>query len=212
MTPENLKQKAYLHIVKLIRSGDIQPNQTIVESNICKDLNISRTPVRHAFQTLEQEGILHLIPNKGAVLKVPSFKEAWEIYQIREALEPLAAMMCIDRFTSEELDMYLEKIIESKANPSPELLQIGDDFHGKIIFYCGNEHLINFLTKLRILIGRLQMFTHRLPGRISRSIIEHERILNAIAERNGQLARQRMQEHIVSLKDSTFNMLKDTSS
>lgn len=206
----NLKQKAYLFIIEMIQKAEIQPGDTIAEQSISEKLGISRTPIREALNALAQEGIVDLIPNRGASLKVPTFKEIWEIYQIRENLEPLAASLCIDNFSDSELERYRQAIIDFTKNPTPDLLKICDEFHDQVILLCGNEYLINILKKLRLVIRRLQMYSEKKPGRIQRSIVEHENILNAIAKRDGQEAGLKMKEHIVSMRDSTLNLYKDT--
>ena len=205
----NLKQKAYLFIIEMIQKAEIRPGDTIAEQSISKKLGISRTPIREALNALAQEGVVDLIPNRGASLKVPTFKEIWEIYQIRENLEPLAAALCIDNFSDTELEMHRQNIIEYTKNPTPILLEACDEFHDKVILLCGNEYMINILKKLRLVIRRLQMYSEKKPGRIQRSIVEHERILNAISKRDGQEASLKMKEHIISMRDSTLNLFKD---
>lgn len=206
---KNLKHKAYTFISEIIHDGEIRLGETISEKYISEKLGISRTPIREALNVLAQEGVVELIPNRGAFLKVPTIKEVWEIYQIREALEPLATFLCVDHFSEQQLEFYRTNIQECKKNPTPELLKISDEFHEQIIQLCANDYLINILKKLRLVIRRLQILSAKKPGRIQRSIHEHENILNAIFNRDGLEASQRMREHILSMRDSTLNLLKE---
>ncbi len=204
-----LKEKAYTYVRKMIENGELLPGETLTEQTITSILAISRTPVREALNVLAEEGLVKLIPNRGAVISIPSFKEVWEIFQIREALEPLAASLAIDYFSKEKLNWYHEKIIESKLNPTKELVLIGDQFHEEIIDECGNGLLRSIVDKLRLSIHRTQHLSERLPGRVQKSIWEHESILFAISKRDAADAAQKMREHIISVRESTLNVLKE---
>ena len=99
----SLSAKVFHSIREDILNGKYQANEELKEKNIGDDLGVSRTPVREALRQLELEGLVHIIPNKGAFVEGVTLQDIKDIYEIRTLLEGLCARWAADRITQEQL-------------------------------------------------------------------------------------------------------------
>lgn len=99
----SLSAKVFHSIREDILNGKYQANEELKEKNIGDDLGVSRTPVREALRQLELEGLVHIIPNKGAFVEGVTLQDIKDIYEIRTLLEGLCARWAAERITQEQL-------------------------------------------------------------------------------------------------------------
>ncbi len=128
-----------------ILKGEYQEDEKLVETQIAKELNVSRTPVREALNHLQQEGLLEYENNKGWFAKGFSKKDFEDIYNVRLALEQLAIEICVDRIKSNEIDILLEKLemmefFTKKKNIS-KVKELNKDFH-EVLYSATESRLI----------------------------------------------------------------------
>jgi len=197
---------------KLIRF-EFQPGQLLSEKEIISNFKLSRTPVRHALSKMESDGIVEIIPRKGALIKFLSIKDVIEIYQVRKALEGLAAEIAVNNVDLEELrkfeDFYL-KALQNNDDVSPEeISRLGIQFHEFIIDCAANSRIKDILKGLRAQLEICRIFflhqdskVH--PSRTTQSIKEHLEIIEALKRGDGELANVKMKNHIVNSEKHTL--------
>ncbi len=150
---KSLKDIVYDYIAEKINDGSLTRDKRIDEQLICKELKISRTPVREALIQLTTEGYLENLPRRGFIVRGVDEKKAMDLYIIIGRLDGLAAVLAMDYITDKEITMMnilvtsMDQAIESNAPDIYYKLQI--DFHNIYINLCKNEELIRLLNQLR---------------------------------------------------------------
>lgn len=149
---KSLKQSVYNTLKNAILSRKLPPGKQIVENAISENLKISRTPIRNAINLLAADGLVEIIPNKGAFVINPSLEEVTQAYELRKDLEIMAVISALD-FVEEKDFEEMESIIasERKAVASKDLkeyVKANEEFHLAITKKCGNKFLNEFIGKL----------------------------------------------------------------
>jgi len=197
-----LKFQAYESIKEMITSHRIAPDQAITEMDLSKILRMGRTPIREALNLLSKDGIIQLVPHKGAVLKPVSYENLIQIYQIREVLDPLATRQAVGRIDLEQLK-EIEKKYLRRANNDPEAgRHFSRDLHSLIYRSCLNPYLTEIFESLRV---RMQVCLHSLwelwarandYHLMDRRKQEHLAIIRALRKRDADEAAHISREHI----------------
>jgi DNA-binding GntR family transcriptional regulator len=148
-----IRDQIYHFVRQLIMNGHFSPNDRIVEAQLAKKLNISRTPVREVLHSLEREGLLGSTPRVGYQLRRMTRKEVEEICEIRIVNETLGAKWAIERITPELVPMLEENIRTSeeearKGNPR-KFVKLDGSFHEIIQKASGSERLYEYCKLLR---------------------------------------------------------------
>jgi len=192
---------------------EFRPGQLLSEKEIISKYGLSRTPVRNALSKMERDGIIEIIPRKGAFIKFLSIKDAVEIFEVRKALEGLAASLASRNVDLEELgqfEKYYSDTLQNTQNENPqEVSDFGIRFHEFIINCAANHRIKNILEGLRVQLEICRIFfLHQnskvQPSRTIQSIKEHLEIIEALKMRNEELAEARMRNHIANAEKHTL--------
>lgn len=199
-------------IREAIINGTLKPRERLMEIQLAEELGVSRTPIREALRKLELEGFIVMVPRKGAYVADISFKDIADVFEIRAALEALAAGLAAERITDEELE-EMERLVVEKAeaiaNQNMErLVQVDTMFHEAIYKASRNERLTSIISNLREQIQRYRTTSLAYPGRMQRSLEEHRGIVEAIQSRDPQIAQQVAREHIENAENSMIDAIK----
>ncbi len=202
-------------IRQAIIDGTLKPRERLMEIQLAEELGVSRTPIREALRKLEMEGFIVMVPRKGAYVADLSFKDIADVFEIRSALEGLAASLAAERITSEELE-EMERCLVEKAeaileNDMEKLVSVDTKFHETIYRASRNERLTNIINNLREQIQRYRATTLAYPGRMQESLDEHRAIVEALQARDVHLARQLAGEHIENAENSMIESIKMNS-
>ena len=198
-----------------IKSGSLQPRERLMEIQLADELGVSRTPVREALRKLELEGFIVMVPRKGAYVSDLSMKDIADVFEIRAALEGLAAAMAADRITEDELET-MERLLVEKGeaihqDDIDKLVEVDTKFHEAMYKASRNDRLTSIISNLREQIQRFRLTSLSVPGRKEDSLDEHRNILEAIQARDVQLARKLAQEHIENAENVLIESLKKDS-
>lgn len=206
-----LRELVFEAIREAIIDGRLTPGERLMEIQLAEDLGVSRTPVREAIRKLELEGFVVMIPRKGAYVADISLKEISDVFEIRGALEGLAAELAAERASEERLErmerclVELAEVVEAK-NPD-SIVEIDTRFHEELYASSRNERLGQILSLLREQIQRFRTRTMTHPERMKVALDEHRGIVEAVAARQGELARRLAQEHIESAENFLMTLL-----
>jgi DNA-binding GntR family transcriptional regulator len=183
-----------------VRTGRLVPGQRLIEADIMRELNATRSRVREALQRLATEGVVTIEEFKGASVKHLTRTEVVQLYRARMALEGLAAGDCAAN-GSRELKQHLVQLqkelneLEHSGNHE-RFARLNDDWHRLIVEGSGNSYIKAFVERLRVPVYRLLFSTFYNAGRIDNANADHQRITNAIVAGKPKEAERLMREHI----------------
>jgi len=207
-----LRELVFESLREAIISGKLPSGERVMEIQMAEEMGVSRTPVREAIRKLELEGLVVMIPRKGAYVAGISLKDIADVFEIRGALEGLAAELAAERITEEELEdleRYLVKISEeSESGDLDKVVETDTDFHSLIYRASRNQRLFQIINNLREQIQRFRTTSLSYPGRMKVAVEEHRKIVEAISGRDGELARKLAQEHIENAENSIMSMVQ----
>lgn len=214
LTVFTIADQVFEKLQKAIVEGDIPAGLKISEPVLAKKFGISRGPLREALSRLEVRNLIERKPNVGARVITLSRQHLLEIYQIREALESLAAGLAAKNMTDEEiteLDNLLKQHQRQIEQDRTYFQKEGDmDFHFRIVQGSKNSHLIGmFCNDLYHLIRLYRYQFGMVSKRISRAFIEHEQLIDAFRQRDEELARFLMTKHISQSRKNVERMLDE---
>ena len=200
--PVSLSDQAKEYIMEAIKEGRLQPGDRVSESGLAQELGISQAPVRDAIRELSMLGFLQREPNKGSVVHSFSPKERCEIYEVRAALESLAARLAATRWTEadvERLEAILDQLIEAGHNKDlNRMTRLNIQFHEMIIEVAGNT-LLHQLWK-RLEFGYWTIFTARSASwDLEYLANRHRQLLEGLKTRDPEVAAEAMRHHIEDL-------------
>lgn len=193
-----------------IIKGEYKQGDSLSELMLSQKYGVSRTPVREALRQLELEGLVQLVPNKGATVIGVSGKDIEDIYAVRIRIEGLAARLCAENITDDELQA-LEKLVDLqefyllKGKTEP-LWQLDGEFHNTIFEGSRNRPLRSMLSSFHSYIGRARSDSMRSAERAAQSVEEHRAILKAIAAHDGDEAERSMTEHITAARNNLLTI------
>ena len=199
-----------------IVTGEIKAGEKLNEPKLANQFQVSRGPLREAIRRLVAMGLVQHIPHVGARVSPIDVDRIVELYEVREALEGMAARLAATHMSSaeiEELRKLLEIHRQHYENNEGEYMQAeGDfDFHYQIIKGSKNSLLTQQLCdELYHLIRMFRFQTSRFKTRSNRALIEHEQLVYAIENRDPSLAEMLMRRHIARAKDSIKSHLLHT--
>ncbi len=197
----SLRGRVFGHIREGILSGRYNENEELKENAIGAELGVSRTPVREALRQLELEGLVTIVPNKGAYVTGISEKDIHDIYTIRSYLEGLCARWACEHITEEQLDAIEEVIYLSEFHTGKghfeQVVELDSKFHKLVYGACGSKILEHELSDFHHYVERVRKITLSKKERAVRSNAEHTAILSAIRARDGALAEKLAHEHII---------------
>jgi DNA-binding GntR family transcriptional regulator len=208
----NLRDQVYDILKKRIIFRQIESGKKINEEALAQSLGVSRTPIRETLLRLEHEGIVEIIPRRGAFVVSQSRDKVIDLLQVREVLEGLVARLATDNWKKDLVDRLrrcLEKV-SSGADDDNRLLKYTPadvEFHALLLEACDNELLKNMMESVNAHLQMVRLRTVALPGRPEQTVQEHYEILAAIEKRDSALAEKLMRKHVASVRrDAQENM------
>lgn len=198
----SLRGRVFNKIREDILSGVYQENEELKENTIGLELGVSRTPVREALRQLELEGLVTIIPNKGAYVTGITSKDIHDIYMIRSYLEGLCAKWACEHITEDQLEamdeiLYLSEF-HARRSHHEQLVELDNKFHDLIYKASGSKILDHVLSDFHHYVERIRKITLSRATRATKSNEEHALILEAIKKRDGNLAESLAHDHIMN--------------
>lgn len=166
-----LRQQVLDSLRQAIIDGRLAPGARLTERELTEMLGVSRTVVREALRSLESEGLVHVIPNKGPVVRELSRAEAEDLYQIRAVLEGLAARLFVQHASGEQIEQLgkaLDVVVEAyDSGDAARVLETKNRFYDVLFAGAGSETLSSMLATLHARIWRWRALGLTHPGRSS---------------------------------------------
>lgn len=196
----SLRGQVYERIREDILAGKYPQNKELKETAIGAQLGVSRTPVREALRQLELEGLVNIIPNRGAYVNMITAKDVQDIYIIRPMLEGLCARWATENITKEQLDDLEETLCLSEYHTKKEnyekLFELDSQFHEQLYRASGSRILNHVLSDFHDYVKRVRRLSLASESRSVRSTEEHRAIFEAIRDRDPDRAEELAKQHV----------------
>lgn len=189
----------YNELKERILDGSFHSGERMVVANIAKEFQVSPMPVREAFQRLQQDGLIEIVPHVGAHVKAIDLKTFQEIIYIRNELEPIAARLAALNMPESQIDLLLslteemEKCVQ--AGDPRYYTQLNLRFHGCIYANCGNATLYELIQSLRAKTERSKSIFMRDHERMAISTKDHKEIAECLRKRDPEAAYNSFRRH-----------------
>jgi DNA-binding GntR family transcriptional regulator len=192
-----------------IRAGDHRPGDPLPQNETAERLEVSVTPVREAFLILEREGLVRRIHQRGVVVFQPTLDDLAACFDIRSALEALAAERCVPHLSDTDL-AQLRRLLDEMAGPHDDdsrYVELNAAFHAHIERVAGIQRLADMITEQRAVTNAYLMFLGGEPASFDDTEHEHEAILATLAARDPKAASTAMFDHLQARKHALLARL-----
>ena len=211
MRKETVEQKVYHLIKNAIMNRQIAPGNQLFESAIAEKVNASRTPIRSAIMKLESEGLVNIIPNKGAFIVQPTIEEMIQAFEIRKTLEEMAIQKGFSNLGANEVEQLKLSLHEMKNAYNERKIALYQDknnaFHLVLAKASGNSYLIEFMEKILSQITIYMVLYDVFNGDAYKEELdlqEHEEMINHIESGEEEKLRVLLLQHL----DNSLNKLQ----
>lgn len=208
----NQRETAYNSLRDAIAYGEMKPGERLVEKKVCETYNLGRTPVREALSQLQIEGYLDFTPNQGFSVSKMSIESVREIYDVIAVLEGHAIKAAAKRITEEEL-RELERIQKSLwkavcAKDQKAWVEHNSAFHEVLTKAGRNQCLSSLIGNLRRRVYRYRMIAIAIPNSLEDNFRAHERLVEALRERDASRAGKAMQDHVLDVSQKSISFMR----
>jgi DNA-binding GntR family transcriptional regulator len=182
--------------------GRYEPGDPVPERVVAEELEVSRIPVREALIELERDGLVSILPRRGAYVQVFTAENMQSLYETREALEGMAARLAAQRMNPAILaslkERYERVLADFGEGDQVEITALGTEFHETVIGASRNSVIIEMSGSIsdRVKVCRRLAYGEASPAWALRAAEEHFRIITAIEQHDPELAERNMREHI----------------
>ena len=194
-----LREQIASSLRESIIRGELTPGQKVSEPELAGKLGISRTPIREAFRQLESEGFLTVMPRRGAAVSRMSEKQIEDFYEVKSLLEGYAAKKAAARASEKDIEKLRRlnaQLGTLAGNEDVEaFFRKNREFHHEFVSLCGNKTLAQIWSNLTGLFIRYRMESLAAPGRLSISVEQHRKIIDALEKGDEILAQEAVVKH-----------------
>ena len=195
-----------------ILRGELEPGERLMEVHLAQKLGVSRTPIREAIRKLELEGLVQMIPRKGAVVASITEEDLRDVLEVRKVLECLAVELACQKRTEHnmvELKDALEGFRREMHSRNPSKIAVRDvAFHDVIYRITDNRRLIQILNNLREQMYRYRLEYIKDEKKRMTLVSEHMDIVSAIENRNAEAAKAAITLHIINQQATVLDNLR----
>ena len=204
----SLRGRVFSRLREDILNGKYEEGVELREIAIGEELGVSRTPVREAFRQLELEGLIQIIPNRGAYVTGIKVKDIQDIYMIRSKLEGLCARWACENITKEQLEEMEENIYLAEFHAArghmEQMAELDNRFHNILYESCNSKMLEHLLKDYHQYVWRVRQKTLS-SSRGAVSNVEHKFIMEAIRENNPDKAEELANQHMINAYENMLD-------
>lgn len=195
-----LREQVFEHLREEILSNRLEPGTELNEQALSRSLGVSRGPLREALGRLASEGLVKIIPRRGATVTELTAAEFIDAYQVREALETLAIRLAVPRLQDDDMEhlrqLHEEMLEQADQGEVQAFFDANASFHQYLVDCSGNSRLQDIYRLIMTDMGRYRARSLALRGSLAQSVAEHSAILDAVLAGDAERASQLMADHI----------------
>jgi len=223
--PNTMAKQAYEQVLSRILAGTLAPGARVSEQALADEIGLSRTPVREAVKRLTDDGIVTQVPRFGTVVRRIEPDEAFELYQVREALESHAASWAAEKISTAQLAQLrvllneMQRLVEERHSRNNDTMDtdawrqhmaLDKAFHLLIIEAAGNRQLLEIIRRKRVVSDLFRLRLSKSSLRIPNLTIDfHQRILDTLEKHDAEQARLTMADHIRAGRDEAMRHYRE---
>ena len=196
----------------LLIEGRIAPGAKLNERELCALLRVSRTPLREAIKLLASEGMVDLLPNRGAVAVKLTEADILNTFEVLAGLEAMSGEFAAERMSEEELvevrAMHFEMLASFTRRDLSNYYRLNALIHAAINRAAGNPVLTSTYQSINARVQSLRFRTNQNEAKWSRAMQEHEVMIQALQARDGAAMRQVMVKHLLHKRDTIIDLLR----
>ena len=199
-----LRDVVFNTLRQAILRGELKPGERLMEIQLANKLGVSRTPIREALRKLELEGLVNMVPRKGAEVADITEKSLRDVLEVRKALEELSVQLACEKITEEEIEELKDTLDDQDVT---KIAEADVAFHDVIYTATDNQKLILLLNNLREQMYRYRVEYLKKEEAYPQLIAEHEELIDNISKRNKEEATRIMCEHIDNQVATVINVI-----
>lgn len=207
-----LRDVVFNTLRKAILTGELKPGERLMEIHLANRLGVSRTPIREAIRKLELEGLVIMIPRRGAEVAQITEKSLKDVLEVRRALDALCVELACDRISAEETEQLRESCEEFERATETEdtavIAKADVELHDIIVHATGNQRLIQLINNLSEQMYRYRFEYIKDEDRHDNLIREHRMIYESIAKRDKKRAAEAAKLHIDNQEKSIIRQIR----
>src|ERR1700712_2475539 len=196
------------HLQKLIIEGVLAPGVKLNEREVCERLGISRTPLREAMKVLASEGLIDIIPNRGAFVSKMNETEIWETFEVMSGLEALSGELAAERISPAELAdikaLHAEMLTCRAQHDLPGYYSRNQAIHNKINEAARNSVLRQIYLSVNRRLLALRFKSNFQEAKWERAVKEHEEMIQTLEARDGRRLAAILRQHLLDKRDAVM--------
>jgi DNA-binding GntR family transcriptional regulator len=197
----------------MIVEGQLMPGARLNERILCEQLSVSRTPLREAFKTLAVEGLIDILPNRGAAVAQMSVEDVKQAFEVMGALEGLSGQLACERIKDEEIAeiraFHYEMLAAHARRDLPAYYRINHVIHDRINAAARNTVLTAAYLQINARIQSVRFRSNFNQDKWNLAVKEHSEMLDALEKRDSETLRAVLQQHLRNKLDSVIANLHD---
>lgn len=186
---------------EMITDGELHPGEKIIEQSLCERFGVSRTPLREALKVLAAEGLVNLLPRRGAIVAQITAAEIEELFPVMGALEAFAGRLAVGRATNRDIEklskLHAKMMACFERRDQKNYIKVNREIHEAIFEIAGNSTLISLYNQLLGKIHLVRFVARKTPLQWERAIQDHEKIMVAIERRDADALADILFVHMV---------------
>lgn len=210
---EPIREQVFKKLRMMILNYELKPGDKVIEGDIAKQFEVSRTPIREALHRLEEEGLITIYPRRFCLVNGITIDSIHEINLIRANLEPLTAIIATEKLTDKDLNnmsnILKEANLAFKNHDIELLINLNDDFHNVIIKSAELPRITKLLENLQDYFMLFRQSYMKNKDLAQRTLLEHEEILKALKSRDKDLVEKVYKNHVNGILEYEYIAVND---
>ncbi len=196
----NLYREVADRVRELIEHGKLTPGERISEKQLCEKFGVSKTPLREALKVLTAEGLVEIMPNRGARVTRLTLKKVKNTYDIMGALEGLSGELACRNISDREIEkirrLHDQMLEHYKNKELQEYFRVNQKIHESIISAANNDTLVEMYNNLSYRVKRVRYSKKMTDSFWRKAVDDHQNMIEALEQRNGALLGQILRDHL----------------
>jgi DNA-binding GntR family transcriptional regulator len=210
-----LHQEVAVRLRQRIVEGHLAPGRKLNERELAESLRVSRTPLREAIKMLAAEGLVELLPNRGAVVAQMSEQDVSDTFEVIAGLEGQSGELAAQRITGEELAeiraLHFEMLAAHTRRDLPTYYRINAQIHTLINAAAANRVLTQTWSNVNARLQALRFRSNFDEAKWKRAVKEHDRMVDLLAARDAAGMRTLMITHLLHKRDAVLELMRDAA-
>ncbi|WP_319843003.1 GntR family transcriptional regulator [Terrihabitans rhizophilus] len=195
---------------EMILNGELRPGEKVPEEQLCEQFGVSRTPIREALKVLAAEGVLQILPHRGAIVSRITEDQINEMFPIMASLERLAGMLACQVASQADIarvrKLHDDMMGFYKADDEASYLRSNRLIHEAFFVIAGNITLLSFYQQILTRIHSCRFVVRKTPEHWRKAVAEHEEMIAAFEARDGERLAALLENHVT---DTTVGIARD---